>query len=261
MLNAVMVSFCGGWSFLPPVVLASRLAATTRAPMAQCLAAGFCAAGPLHASAIEDAMRMYVQEEDVGVYAQRTLDAGGRIPGFGHPAVKKDPRPQALRRLADRYGVAGEAVGEFDHLCGLVNRRKGIHPNVDGINGAILVDLGFRDPAFGPAAFMIGRAVGLAAHVVEEYGKDPYYIMSPMNASFGQVRYAGFGERGPPQGVGETAEERGSDAPRAAAPPATEGVVPVRTEAMPAHAQKAGEDRPEIREGAGAPPARQAIPR
>ena len=48
MLNSVMVSFAGGWSIIPPVVFSARLAATTKAPIAQCLAAGYSASGPAH---------------------------------------------------------------------------------------------------------------------------------------------------------------------------------------------------------------------
>ena len=45
--------------------------------------------------------------------------------------------------------------------------KKGIYLNVDGINGAILSDLGFN-PKFGLGIFMIGRLPGLIAHSYEE---------------------------------------------------------------------------------------------
>lgn len=190
MLNAVLVSFCGGWSFLPPVVLGTRIAATTRAPVAQCLAAGFSAGGPLHTSAIEGAMEVYLGVKDVDAYVAEALAAGRPVPGFGHPAVAKDPRPKTMRRLAGRLGITGRAIAKFDRMSRLLRKEKGIHPNIDGINGAILVDLGFRDKAYGTAAFLVGRSLSLTAHIVEEYQREPYYIMSIVNSGFGRVKYA-----------------------------------------------------------------------
>ncbi len=189
MLNAVLVSFSGGWSFLPPVVLGARIAATTRAPVAQCLAAGFCAGGPLHTSAIEGAMEIYLSEADAVEEARKRLSRGEAVPGFGHPAVPRDPRPRVLHSMSKRLGVRGKAVRKFERLAALMAKEKGVHPNIDGINGAILVDLGFRDKAYGPAAFLIGRSLGLTAHIVEEYGREPYYVMSIINSNFGKVRY------------------------------------------------------------------------
>ena len=189
MMNAVLVSFSGGWSFLPPVVFGARIAATTRAPMAQCLAAGFCAGGPLHTSAIEGAMELYLSRGDAVAEAKRKLKRGEAVPGFGHPAVPKDPRPDVLHSLSKRLKVRGAAVRKFERVERLMLKEKGVHPNIDGINGAILVDLGFRDKAYGPAAFLIGRSLGLTAHIVEEYGMEPYSIMSIVNSNFGKVRY------------------------------------------------------------------------
>ncbi len=196
MLNAVLVSFSGGWSFLPPVVLGARIAATTRAPVAQCLAAGFSAGGPLHTSAIEGAMELYLDEQDVEERAREMLRARRPLPGFGHPAVPKDPRPEVLHALSRKLGVRGVAVRKFEKLRKMMLDEKGVHPNIDGINGAIMVDLGFRDKAYGPAAFLIGRSLGLTAHIVEEYGREPYYIMSIVNSNFGKVRYAYRGRGG-----------------------------------------------------------------
>lgn len=191
MLNAILASFCGGWSIIPPVILSARLAATTKAPIAQCLAAGFSASGPSHTSAIEEVMRLYVKTKpgDIPDVLNRALKMGERIPGFGHPVLKKDPRPEKMRQLADKYGVVGENVEKFDYIEKELREKKGIFGNIDGINGAILVDLGFRNPAFGPAFFLMGRSVSITAHIIEEYGREPFSALNLVYPGFERINY------------------------------------------------------------------------
>jgi len=191
MLNAVIVSFSGGWGFFPPTVMASRLAASTKAPMSQCLAAGFCASGPAHAGAIEKVMEAHLQEKDPMAYMDRMFAANMVIPGFGHPSVKKDPRPDVLRKIAAELGVEGEAVGNYDIMGARILREKKIHPNIDAINGAILVDLGFRRPGYGTAFFLLGRMLSLTAHIMEEYERPPFHVYKALMPARKLVRYTG----------------------------------------------------------------------
>jgi citrate synthase len=191
MLNSVMVSFCGGWSIIPPVVFSARLAATTKAPIAQCLAAGFCASGPAHTSAIEGIMGVYLgkKESEIEDFVYESLEKGERIPGFGHPVLPRDPRPLALRELAREYRIEGEAVRKFDRIQEILTKEKGIYANIDGINGAILIDLGFIDPAFGPAFFLIGRSLSITAHIVEEYKNAPFRALEMVYPGFEKIDY------------------------------------------------------------------------
>ncbi len=195
MLNAVMVSFCGGWSIIPPVVFSARLAATTRAPMAQCLAAGFCAGGPAHTSAIQRIMEVYVSTplDRIDEYVESALAKGEKIPGFGHPVVDRDPRPAALRKLFEESGVGGDAVRKFDRIEAMLSERKGIHGNIDGISGAILIDLGFKDPSFGPAFFLIGRSLSMTAHIIEEYKNEPFSALEMVYPGFKEIDYEYIG--------------------------------------------------------------------
>ncbi len=191
MLNSVMVSFCGGWSIIPPVVFSARLAATTGAPMAQCLAAGFCAGGPAHTSAIQRTMDVYMSIPlgRIDRYVENTLKKGEKIPGFGHPVVDKDPRPQVLRKLFEESGIKGDAVRKFDRIEAILSERKGIYGNIDGISGAILIDLGFKDPSFGPAFFLIGRSLSMTAHIIEEYKNKPFSALDMVYPGFREVDY------------------------------------------------------------------------
>jgi citrate synthase len=188
MLNSILVSFVGGWSFLPPVIFAARIAATTKAPMAQCLAAGFSASGPAHTSAIAEVMDFHLNYKfgDVRKHILKKLERGEKIPGFGHPVVRADPRVQTLLERASELEVCGTAVERFKIMEEVMVEKKGVYGNVDGVNGSILVDLGFDNPEYGPALFLIGRAVGMAAHVIEEMKNKPFaavqYLMPAYNA-------------------------------------------------------------------------------
>lgn len=191
MLHSVLVSFCGGWSIIPPVVFAARLAATTKAPVAQCLAAGFSASGPAHTSAIEEIMKAYlsVAEDGMEGYVRGELAAGRKIPGFGHPVLDRDPRPPILHSKCRALKVDGEAVRRYETAERVLREEKGIHPNVDGINGAILIDLGFRNPAYGPALFLMGRSLSMTAHIIEEMGNRPFRALDLVYPGFEQVKY------------------------------------------------------------------------
>ncbi|MFH1394433.1 MAG: citrate/2-methylcitrate synthase [Candidatus Micrarchaeota archaeon] len=191
MLNAVLVSFCGGWSITVPTILSARLAATTRAPIAQCLSAGFCSGGPAHTSAIERIMDIYnsVELNDIEGYVLRKIEEDGKIPGFGHPILRKDPRPPLLRRLYDELNIGGETIWKFDKIQETLNRKKGIFGNIDGINGAILKDLGFEDPSYGPAFFLMSRSLAMTAHIVEEYKNKPFSALQYIYPGFERMEY------------------------------------------------------------------------
>lgn len=191
MLNAVLVSFIGGWSFLPPVISAARMAATTKAPMAQCLAAGFSASGPAHTSAIADVMGFHLNYDfgEVRELILEKLENGEKIPGFGHPVVRADPRVQTLLEKSSELGVCGEAVERFKIIEETMAEKKGVYGNVDGVNGSILVDLGFDNPEYGPALFLMARAVGMAAHIIEEMKNESFAAVQYLMPAYGSFEY------------------------------------------------------------------------
>jgi len=191
MLNSVLVSFCGGWSILPPVIFSARLAATTKAPISQCLAAGFSASGPAHTAAIHGIMDIYlnVETEKIKDFVREKLNKKERIPGFGHPVVEKDPRPEILYEKCLELGVNGDAVKKCKAIEGLLSREKGVYANVDGINGAILVDLGFQDPSYGPALFLMGRSLSMTAHILEEMKNPPFEALKLVHPGLKTIEY------------------------------------------------------------------------
>ncbi len=167
----------------PPSTLAARNAATTRAPLRACVAAGMLAFGQYHGGDIEPCMQFL--QEGLSLVRQGAADneaaaeilrpyfaAGNRPPGFGHRIHTHDPRAARLFQMAHQL----ELDGEYVHMMLAVERAIAGRPefgdrpmpiNVDGAIAAVCADLGF-EPEIGNALFIIARLPGLIAHVYEE---------------------------------------------------------------------------------------------
>ena len=178
LLNASLTSIHVGHQAIPPTIHAARVAASTRAEVSQCLAAGLCSSGKLHLGAIRQVMEQYISIEEwfdggnvydfTRNYVGAKLDGSEMLFGFGHPYMKKDPRPEALRDLVDKLGYVTDYIIMHDAIRDELYDRKGKSSNVDGINGAILLSLGFS-PVHGEGLFLISRMIGALAHIDEEY--------------------------------------------------------------------------------------------
>ena len=90
-----------------------------------------------------------------------------KIPGFGHRYHTSDPRAEKLVQMAIKEGFVGPHIKLAIAIEDLTSSNKGIKLNVDGINAAILSDLGFT-PDLGLGIFIIGRVPGIIAHIHEE---------------------------------------------------------------------------------------------
>ena len=94
------------------------------------------------------------------------------MPGFGHRLHTRDPRTARLFELAREAGVDGvhmQAARAVEKAFAAA--KKSLPINVDGAIGAILADLGMNPAAFN-GIFMIARAPGLIAHVIEEQTRE-----------------------------------------------------------------------------------------
>ncbi len=181
--DAVLVSFHGGFGFSTPSVLMPRLAASTGSSVAGSLGAGYSAGGRYHLGATEEAMEMYEEilkskKEDLAEDTKKSLkdmiQSGKKIYGFGHPLFKRDPRPSRLRAILKELNFTGDYITIYDAVVAFMAKEKGVHPNIDGINGAILLSLGFRKD-HGTGLFLLSRTSAMLAHVVEERTKEPFY--------------------------------------------------------------------------------------
>jgi citrate synthase len=143
---------------------AARVAASTGAPLAACVLAGFSTLqGPLHGYAtasveglVQDARRL-----SVGRVIEPYLVTGRRVPGFGHPLYPDgDPRAAAL---IERFGLPDT----HRDLMSAVVAATGFAPNVDFALVALADQFGLPEgTAF--QLFSMGRVVGWLAHAMEQ---------------------------------------------------------------------------------------------
>jgi citrate synthase len=97
-------------------------------------------------------------------------DAGGKVPGFGHPLHKPvDPRAERILALADARGAAGEHVAIASAMVPIVAEvwGKPLPMNVSMPIAAVLLDLGF-DARTVKAIPILARTASLLAHLAEE---------------------------------------------------------------------------------------------
>lgn len=194
LFDIVLVAFHGGFGLLPPTTLVPRLVAGTGVTTSQAMASGMLASGPYHVGAIESAMSLYRRiaesfqqnssdaatagqlEQYAYDFTASQVEVGQIVGGFGHPLLRKDPRPVHIRRLVCDLGAEGPYLDIYDGISRCMREKKGISPNVDGITGAVLSHLGLL-PEHGVGLFLLARSAAMLAHIVEEQTEMPYQTM------------------------------------------------------------------------------------
>lgn len=145
------------------------------------VAAGILGCGPVVLGTSEECARLLVEaqaqvaagEEPAAVadgIAQATREAGGKVPGFGHPVHRPvDPRAERILELADERGVSGPHVLLARCLRDSVAAawEKPLPLNVAMPIAAVMLDLGFSTDAV-KAVPILARTAGLLAHLAEE---------------------------------------------------------------------------------------------
>src|SRR5213596_726551 len=196
LMDAILVSSIDHGA-TPPSAVAARTVASTGATLSASIAAGIMSINRHHGGAIEDCARQLKKIADratsesisLDEAAARTLaemrEAGERMPGFGHRLHSKDPRTARLFELAREAGVDGVHMKAARALeQAFADAKKSLPINVDGAIGAILADLGMNPAAFN-GIFMIARAPGLVAHVIEEQAREkPMRRIDPVNHGY-----------------------------------------------------------------------------
>lgn len=143
---------------------ATRVAASTGAPLPACLLAGLCTlSGPLHgnaASAVQVLVRSALQygaEQAI----RECLERGQTVSAFGHPLYPNgDARAAALLRRISVPPI-------FAQLAEAGERLLGEPPNVDFAFAALAASADL--PADAPVIlFALARSVGWVAHVLEQ---------------------------------------------------------------------------------------------
>ncbi len=184
MMNALLLAVMDH-SVMAPSACAARFVASGGSPIQSAVAAGLQALGAHHGGAIEEAQYLFTEgvksarEEGKSITekAKEVVTEYGRdkkrLPGFGHPYHKQDPRTVKLMELAERLNLGGEHIEFCNAVAEAITDVMGkkLVINVDAAMAATLADMGFQcEMARG--FFIISRAAGLVAHAFEEYTRE-----------------------------------------------------------------------------------------
>lgn len=158
----------------PASVVSARNIYSAGSPVQAAVAGGILAFGDYHGGAIEGAMEnfyAYADKEASELIADlKAKDK--RVAGFGHKLYDKDPRTERLIELSREYEFYGKFVKFAQSVESEFEKdEKKLPLNIDGIIAALLCEMGFSAKV-GKGIFIIARAPGLVAHVVEEATRE-----------------------------------------------------------------------------------------
>ena len=168
-LDVLLVSIAEH-GMMPSNVAARITLAADPGSLQGAVAAGILGAGSVVLGASEECARLLEQGGDPMTTARAIHDAGGKVPGFGHPVHKPvDPRAERILVLADERGVSGPHVARARALGDAVAEvwGKPMTMNVAMPIAAVMLDLGYPSTAV-KAVPILARTAGLLAHLVEE---------------------------------------------------------------------------------------------
>jgi citrate synthase len=166
---------------MPTSVAARMTLAADPDALQGAVAAGILGAGPVVLGTSEECALFLVDvrrrvaageaaENVVADVVRGTREAGGKVPGFGHPVHRPvDPRAARILELADERGVSGEHVEYARRLGDAVSAEWGkpLPMNVSLPIAAVLLDLGYPVSTV-KAVPILARTAGLLAHLAEE---------------------------------------------------------------------------------------------
>lgn len=169
---------------MPTNVAARMTLAADPGSLQGAVAAGILGAGPVVLGTAEECARLLEEARASGheplTIARVIHEAGGKVPGFGHPVHKPvDPRAERILELADAHGVSGAYVELARALRGAVAEVWGrpLTMNVALPSAAVMLDLGFPSTAV-KAVPILARTAGLLAHLAEERDQPLGFVLA-----------------------------------------------------------------------------------
>ena len=165
---------------MPTNVAARMTLAADPSSLQGAVAAGILGAGPVVLGTAEECARLLESGQEPMEIARAINEAGGRVPGFGHPVHKPfDPRAERILELADEHGVSGPHVERARALREAVAEvwGKPLTMNVAMPIAAVLLDLGFPSAAV-KAVPILARTAGLLAHLAEEQERPLGFLLA-----------------------------------------------------------------------------------
>jgi citrate synthase len=169
---------------MPTNVAARMTLAADPRSLQGAVAAGILGAGPVVLGTSEECARLLEEARTSrrapAEVARRIHEAGGRMPGFGHPVHRPvDPRAERILELADERGVSGPYVALARALRDAVAEAWGkpLTMNVAMPIAAVMLDLGFAASAVKTVP-ILARTAGLLAHLVEEQEQPLGFVLA-----------------------------------------------------------------------------------
>jgi citrate synthase len=169
---------------MPTNVAARMTLAADPRSLQGAVAAGILGAGPVVLGTSEECARLLEEARASGgqplEIAREIHDAGGKVPGFGHPVHKPlDPRAERILELADARGVSGPHVALARQLRDAVAEAWGkpLTMNVSMPIAAVMLDLGFPSSTV-KAVPILARTAGLLAHLAEEQERPLGFLLA-----------------------------------------------------------------------------------
>ncbi|WP_256296266.1 citrate synthase [Haloarchaeobius salinus] len=169
----------------------SMVVSSTLADLHSAIPGGIGAlSGSLHGGANQDVMEALLELEESGKdpvqWVEDRLDAGERVPGFGHRVYNvKDPRAKILSEKSEALGEAAGTPHWHDYSVAIeeyLTEEKGLAPNVDFYSASTYYQMGIPIDIYTPI-FVMSRVGGWVAHVLEQY--DDNRLIRP------RARYVG----------------------------------------------------------------------
>lgn len=142
--------------------------------------------GSLHGGANEKVIQMIDEigsKENAKAWVNNRLDAGGKVPGFGHRIYKtRDPRSiimeEDLKCLSEKHNdwKDYEILQGVQHAFRERMEEKGkpLYPNVDFLSGSVYRHLGISTDLFTPL-FAMARVAGWLSHILEQRVDNKLY--------------------------------------------------------------------------------------
>ncbi|MBI4039081.1 citryl-CoA lyase [Candidatus Daviesbacteria bacterium] len=179
MLDAILISTIDN-GLGPPSVTNARNCASAGNPMQAAVAAGVLGIGEFHGGAIEECARLLQMGSTAEKLVEKVIGSGDRVPGYGHKVYTEDPRATQIFAKAKSLGFWGEYCKLAVEVEKVLEEKKGkkIPINVDGAIAAVISEMGFNY-RLGKGFFIIGRVVGLVAHIFEEYIREKPFRRIP----------------------------------------------------------------------------------
>lgn len=158
---------------------AARVTAATLSDMYSSITTAIGALkGPLHGGANERVMAMLEEIntlDRVESVIMQKLNNKEKIMGFGHRVYKDgDPRAKHLREMSRQLSELSGDKKWYEmsvQIHELVEKEKGLKPNVDFYSASVYHYLGISRDLFTPI-FAMSRITGWTAHVLEQYADN-----------------------------------------------------------------------------------------